>query len=205
MRALRILRRPRRRRARPADRLLAHRDGAAGSIGLLSPLGPARRRRAERAHGPAPADRRPRARRSLLAGAAQPGAGLLPAAPACSCRWRARTRLRGAFRFAAPAARRAPALHARALHVALLVRCSRRAVRHPLVHALQHALVHRRRRARCGGRCSSPSAAGCPASCGRSAYIFGARMIGDVPGDGLRPVPRTRSTRASTAAATATA
>ena len=107
MRALRVLARPRRARCRAGRSSAGTSGSASGGRAALAPR-LARRRAAERAHGRAPAARRPR--RAAAAGrAAQPGAGVLPAARRCWSPLARRRRLRAAFRYAAPAARRAPA------------------------------------------------------------------------------------------------
>ena len=156
-------------------------------IGLLSPVDWLRRRPAVGAHAPAPADRRPRgaahARR-----AAQPRAGVLPAA--------ARARAAGAAR--AGCARRSgtlrqplvalPDLRARALRLAPRRSCSRRRCG---IRSCTRSSTRRSSRSACwsGGRCSSPSAGGCAGELWKIGHILVRALPRHVPRDGLRVHP----------------
>ena len=138
------------------------------SSGCCQPDRRPRRRRLLSAHmAPAPADRRPRARRCCWPGCATrcwPSSSRAT----CSCRSRAGAGCAAAFRDAAPAARGAAGLRAGALQLALLdlLRGGRAPPARPRAPA---RVASSPSACSCGGRRSSPSAGGCAASCGRSA------------------------------------
>ena len=125
-----------------------------------------------RAHGPAPADRRPRRRRCCCVGLRNPVlAFFLPRpvlVPLARSRW-----LRGGVpRACASRSWRCPSTCS--CSTAGTSRSSFEARRAPPARARAPARVlHRRRRAACGGRCSSPSGGGCAGELWKIGHILG--------------------------------